>query len=282
MITKMFSSIKTKTALIFLVLFITGCTTAKKPIEFDFERGFYRNGDFQRLNYVGINITRDEKVYPYSFGDFGNSSNSVDVILVNDLDEDNEIDILLKLTSCGANCSGIYQILYYDPDNNEYIGTDYLSRSEITPITDPNGTIFVTRNYPFMTIFSNPVSGIGPIQILKYQDHSFQDITKEYPQIVEEDTKYWVAWMNNTNIEFSAEYARLTGKQNYQEREIFNEENEASIRYLSLISYVADMCLIDKCEEGFEMINTYCAKEDSSNTECYKRIEEYLNIALGS
>ena len=260
----MILTVKTKLSLIFLVLLTVGCAPTKKPIEFEFETSYINYGYYQGFNYSGINIIRDEKVYNYSFGDFKEFANSVEVMMVNDLDDDNEIDILMKLTACGANCSGNYQILFYDPNSEKYVSTEPLARGKLEPIDyrdiDSSKKIYFTRDDTFISIFSKPITGIGPIQILIYQDKRFQDITEEYPQIIEADARYWEARIKNVDIDMTEEYAKITGLQNYRKREIYDYENESRLRTLYLVSYISDMCLLDKCEKGWDMLNNYCAE----------------------
>ena len=275
---------KTKVSLMFLVFLIVGCTPTKKPVEFEFEKSYINYGYYQGFNFSGINIIRDEKTYNYSFGDFKEFANSVEVIMVNDLDDDNEIDILVKLSACGANCSGQHQILFYDPNSDNYVSTEPLAREKIEPIDyrtgDSSKKIYVTRDDDFISIFSKPVTGIGPIQILKYQDRRFQDITKEYPQIIEEDAKYWEARIRNVDFDMAEEYTKITGIQNYKQREIYDLENESRLHVLYLLSYISDMCSIEKCEDGWETFRNYCSEEESFDLEACNRFEENIKLAF--
>ena len=279
---KKIQTAKLKTPFIFLVLLlIVGCTPTKQPVEFEFEKTVYDHNYFQRLNYSGINITRGEKTYHYSFGDFKDFRNGAEVIMVNDLDDDHEIDIWVRLTACGANCSQVDQILFYDPDSDNYASTEPLSRGKIELINYQNGDsskkIFVTQDESFIYIFSKPVTGIGPIQIFEYKDKRFQDITIEYPQIVEEDAKYWEARLKNVDVDLDEEYSKLTGIQRHTTKEILDENNEMALQTLYLVSYIADMCLIEKCEKGWELLYSNCAEE---NMESCKRYEESIKLAL--
>lgn len=279
MMIKMILTIKTKLALVFFALLIVGCAPTKKPIEFEFERSYINDGYYQALNYSGIKIIRDEKVYNYSFGDFKDFANSVEAIIVNDLDDDNEIDILLKLSACGANCSGNYQILFYDPNSDQYISTKPLARETLETLdyskSDSSKNVYVTRDDDFISIFYEPIAGIGPIQILIYKDKRFQDITNEYPQIVEEDAKYWEARIKNTDIDMTEEYSKITGIQNYRK-----SKQDERLQILYLASYISDVCLLDKCEQGWAMLNNHCRENQSMDIEACKRLEESIKLAL--
>jgi hypothetical protein len=280
----MISTSRIKVLLIFLALYVVGCVPTKRPIEFEFEKSYIDVGYFQGFNYTGINIFRDGKSYNYSFGDFKDFANSIEVIEVNDLDGDNEIDLLLKLSACGANCSGNYQVLYYDPELDKYISTEPLARSKITPIAYPDGNsskkLYVTREESLISKFSNPISSIGPIQILEYKDNKFHDITKDYNQIVEEDAAYWEARIRNIDIYMTEEYKKFTGIQKFQKREIYDSENESSLHVLYYVSYISDMCLIEKCDTGWDTYNKYCAEDKYLSTETCKRLEESIKLAL--
>jgi hypothetical protein len=280
----MISNSRIKVLFIFLALYVVSCTPTKKPIEFEFEKSYIDVGYYQGFNYAGINIFRNGKSYNYSFGDFKDFANSIEVIEVNDLDGDNEIDLLLKLSACGANCSGHYQVLYYDPELDKYISTEPLARSKITPIDYRNGNsskkLYVTREDSLISKFSNPISSIGPIQILEYTDNRFHDITNEYIQIVEEDAAYWEARIRNVDIYMTEEYTKFTGIRNFKEREVYDTENESSLHVLYYVSYVSDMCLIEKCEKGWDTYNKYCAEDKYLSTETCKRFEESIKLAL--
>ena len=76
------------------------------------------------------------------------------------------------------------------------------------------------------------------------------------------------------------EYTKITGIQNYRKREIHDDKNEASLRILYFVSYISDMCLLEKCEQGWDFLyNNYCA-ENKYDMETCKMFEENIILAL--
>lgn len=202
------------------------------------------NGFMQELSAHTTIIHND----PYGFTAIGGGS-----ILLWDYEKDHRPEVIFDITI--ANCCTTMFVAYYDSDLQQYATTNLLVRSlspQIVDIDQGGQLEFVTRN----ELFNFFAGGLGsneslsPIQIYRYQNKSIEDVSHEYPHLVEQDALFWLAIAQNQDVQVSGDYLALMGD---------NEELWRGWQGERLIfaTYLADMVVLGRGAEGCATVNHY-------------------------
>ena len=162
---------------------------------------------------------------------------------VRDLDRDGEPEVLLDLYSGGAHCCSstrLYHLvagsLPYDVSTHDWGNAGYRLED-----LDGDGRLeFVTADDAFSYAFTSYAASRRPPKFLRYEGGELVDVTKKYPGRIEADAEeIWKAF---------AEAAP-------------SDSNGDAIRGLAA-AYVADLCLLDRCADGWNRLRAAYDKPD--------------------
>lgn len=112
-----------------------------------------------------------------------------------DLEHDGQPDVVLGLYSGGAHCCTIEQIFSYDPGTMTYAETERDFGDPLVNIADiaHNGRYeLLTADDSFAYEFTAYVFSGLPIEIFKFSDRKFVDVTRNYPELITKDAAVWL------------------------------------------------------------------------------------------
>ncbi|MGF1538804.1 MAG: hypothetical protein ACFB4J_20270 [Elainellaceae cyanobacterium] len=154
---------------------------------------------------------------------------------VQDLDQDGEPEVLIDFYSGGAHCCWFSQIYRYRADQNDYVVQEhYWGNSGSPQVSDLEGDgqpEFVSYDDRFAYQFAAYANSGLPLQIWRYDDGAFLDVTRQYPERVY-DSAYQL-W------------------QQYQ-----SARNRGSEVKGYLAAYLATKHLLDQGEDGWQRVQT--------------------------
>jgi hypothetical protein len=113
-----------------------------------------------------------------------------------DLEHDGQPDVVLDLYSGGAHCCSIEQIFSFDPGTMTYAETqrDFGDPGERIVDLSHNGRYeFLTADDSFAYEFTDFAASGLPIEILKFSDRRFVNVTRKYPKLIQKDAKRWLS-----------------------------------------------------------------------------------------
>jgi hypothetical protein len=157
-----------------------------------------------------------------------------------DFDNDGETEYLVSAYSVGNTLYVSILAIDYNNSKDEYkifdeVGFRVTSIDKWDDI-EKDGVpeiIASDETFHYESGGSGADSAFSPIKILRYDGHEFISTTKEYPDLVEQDAKYWLEAIDNNawgQGQFLSIYA----------------------------SYLADMYLLGKKEEGIRVFSELC------------------------
>lgn len=176
-----------------------------------------------------------------------------------DLDQDNNREISLSLSSRGAHCCSYTLIYTYNPANDSYSQLqidwgNFPSSGKLEDI-DENGTLeFIARDDRFSGEFAGYAGSFRPIQIWQYRDGKMLNVTRNYPKIVYNDAyQFWQFY--NTEL-------RLQPKANQRQiQSVF-------------AAYLANKYLLNQQEDGWKRIRQLYNFSDRE--QYFTRLEKFL------
>ena len=215
-----------------------------------------------------LQIIREGKSYEFSIKslvDDISASPFGRIEIVSDLDLDGEPEVVLDITTEGAYCCTIFVVLYFDETNQQYqISNQLIKNWGLTPqlvdVDEDNKPEFVTRNYDFIWL-TTPTASISPIQLFRFEAGQIVDLTNEYPHFVEQDAQLWLAILRNQEPELDENYLQLP---HVEMEYLFTEERlqaEEIKQQIIIPTYLADMYLLGRFDEGWENVDGFCQNE---------------------
>ncbi len=179
-----------------------------------------------------------------------------------DLDQDNNREIAISLSSRGAHCCSYTLIYTYNSANDSYnrLQVDwgnFPSAGKLEDI-DENSTLeFIARDDRFSGEFAGYAGSFRPIQIWQYRNGKMLDVTRNYPKIVYNDAyQFWQFY--NTEL-------RLQPKANQQQiQSVF-------------AAYLANKYLLNQQEDGWKRIRQLYNFSDRQ--QYFTRLEKFLKQA---
>lgn len=122
-------------------------------------------------------------------GDLGPRQSALRVL---DLESDGHPDVVLGLFSGGAHCCFIDQVFSFDPGTMTYTKTERNFQNSGAAIEHLGGRyVFVSANNNFAYEYSSFAFSGLPIQIFKFANHSFLDVTRNHPSLIKPDAALW-------------------------------------------------------------------------------------------
>lgn len=276
---------------LFIGVLLSACAgTPKTPetITFEFVYDQSDSSPDDELSFSAIRISRQAgKDFEVIIGDQKGGYDHVEGITVKDLDGDGENEIAINAKRCAENCVVDFQIIYYDKKAERYAATEVLSRVasivKKVQINEKGQSEFFTRNEEYTHSQGGTAEDmfIGPLQFFRFEDQTLVDVSRDYPEFVAEDAKYWLAlidveyWLAiSTDAEenFTQGYTGITG--NDKQRLLGAPDYEDRVKDLFLTAYLADMYMIGQGDYGWEEFNSYCRYEYCQQRTPIKRVLE--------
>lgn len=146
----------------------------------------------------GGTVLYDEPVVSKQCGMFcapGTTSGPGTSVHVVDLEHDGQPDVVLDLYSGGAHCCYIEQIFSFDPGTMTYAKTQRYFGDPGEQIVDlhHNGRFeFLTADDSFAYEFTDFAASGLPIEILRFSDQHFFNVTRQYPKLIARDAALWM------------------------------------------------------------------------------------------
>ena len=104
-------------------------------------------------------------------------------------------NVVLDLYTGGAHCCAVEQVFYFDASTKKYVKVE-------RDFGDPGARLeklgaggsddFVTANDAFAYEFTDFAASGLPIEILKFTNHSFQNVTRSFPTLISTDASQWL------------------------------------------------------------------------------------------
>lgn len=186
---------------------------------------------------------------------------SAKITAVQDQDQDGFAEIILEVTGRGMRCCDYVVVLYRTQDVKQYRPTNYIERERRPQVIDLDGDgklEFVTLNTPYNALMGGMgVDPLSPLQVFRYDNEAIVDVTNQYPELVEEDANFWLSTVRRETLEVSDIYFQLT----YHESEFWLGDIGGVERW-ALYAYLADMIMLDKGEEGCQIVQEYYQEEN--------------------
>lgn len=190
-----------------------------------------------------------------------NRISSADVVWYGDLDNDGEIEVIVSILDLGSYLSEMVRVYRYDPMLDDYYVADEMGGDapviESYEDLDQDGKLeLISGNFGFCFQCSHATRVFTTITVLQFQQGKFMDVTKEFPELVEEDAANFLDMVKNPD---------------YHPGE-----------FMIIASYLYDMYRIGKMEQALTVYDQICVPEmlpsdltcDEFKTEIIKIIEE--------
>lgn len=151
-----------------------------------------------------------------------------------DFDNDGELEYLVSVSGRGAIAYEAIFAIDYDKKKDEYRIFDEIGFRNSTSWNDIESDgipEIIAKDEHYISRFSATV--FAPLKIFHYDGEKFIGVTQTYPDLIEEDVKHWLEMINNDawgQGQFDSIYA----------------------------SYLADMYLLDKKDEGIKVFLELC------------------------
>lgn len=228
---------------------------------------------------VYLQLTRDEKdMYRFPINDRSTlKPSNVSIVAVRDLDKNGEFEVILEILTPGSNCCSILTIVYFNQNLKLYESSNKLTKAwSIAPrmvdIDEDNIPEFVTRdsNYPWL---APPAFAVSPIQIFRFVEDELIDVTIEYPDLIKQDAILWLNAAQGEIADLSDDYLKVSQENPEYWAHAFGEGKE----FIALSAYLADMYLLGKESEGWDIVGTVC-----NDIVCKQYFENLRNEFPGS
>ncbi|MFT3894115.1 MAG: hypothetical protein QM730_20990 [Anaerolineales bacterium] len=159
-----------------------------------------------------------------------------------DLDSDGEIEYLVAVYGRGARPSCSVLAVDYDAQKNEYrifdsIDGQCVISTDWNDIDNDGNPEIIGRdeNFHYLAGGAGADRAFSPIWIMHYDGKKFTSVTKQYPDLIEQDANKWLEAVDNDTW----------GQGQYQS---------------VYASYLADMYLLGKEDEGVQVFLDLCSK----------------------
>jgi hypothetical protein len=159
------------------------------------------SGTYPTFSHERLTIRRAGKVYysaPVVGMVCGRECDPVGVSLVN-LEGAGRSDVLVELFTGGAHCCTVAQVFAYDPGTMTYTKSQHDFGDpgyRLSSLTHDGVDEFVTADDWFAYAFTDFAASGLPIQILRFSDGHFPNITRSYPTLVGKDAAGWLKAFN--------------------------------------------------------------------------------------
>ncbi len=191
---------------------------------------------------------QDSKIpnLPQTYGENLNV-NDVNMEWIGDIDADGDLEYIVELVFCGAYCSSEVQIIHYDSAMDGYRVFDkfsgYGTENYLDADNDGNPEIF-SQDYDYQSKIGGATATrwLSPIKIYQYkvQEQKFEVVTSKYPDLVMKDAESFLEGSKSTHYDSST-----------------NADFSAN-NFIRLASYLYDMYLLGKQDEGIKIFNDVC------------------------
>lgn len=109
-----------------------------------------------------------------------------------DLESNGAPDVVLGLFSGGAHCCSIDQVFSYDPGTMTYTKSEWNFSNAGAALRRVDGRyVFVSANNAFYYEYSSFAGSGAPIQIFRFSNGNFRDVTRSYPALIRPDAALW-------------------------------------------------------------------------------------------
>lgn len=111
------------------------------------------------------------------------------------LENNGHLDVVLDLYSGGAHCCSIEQVFSHSGSSGSFKKTE-------RNFGDPGATLkrlgssrqqyFLTADDRFAYAFTDYAASGMPVQVFKFSNHAFVDVTRNYPALIASDAAFWL------------------------------------------------------------------------------------------
>jgi hypothetical protein len=104
------------------------------------------------------------------------------------------LDVVLDLYSGGAHCCTVEQVFSPKGSSGAYRSTEYDFGDpgvRLLPLGQGGSDVFLSADDSFAYAFTDYAASAMPIEILSFYAHSFHNVTKSFPRLIETDAKQW-------------------------------------------------------------------------------------------
>ena len=116
-----------------------------------------------------------------------------------DLDGSSEPDVVLGLFTGGANCCFIDQVFSFDPATKTYVRSQHNFLNAGAALTKLDGHWVLRSGDSRITEagFTDTADSGTPIQIWRFANRTFTDVTRRYPNLIRADAAKWLRLFNH-------------------------------------------------------------------------------------
>jgi hypothetical protein len=125
---------------------------------------------------------------------FPTEGKSTPPLRVVDLDGDGEPEVVYSAFTGGAHCCSVAQVYRLAPDQASYDAVDrsFGDGGFLLRDIERDGRIeFASDDDRFAYVFTAYVASGRPLQILRFRNGGFSDVTSSYPALIRRDAKFW-------------------------------------------------------------------------------------------
>jgi hypothetical protein len=154
-------------------------------------------------------------------------------VTARDLDGDGEPEVLLDLYSGGAHCCWYTEAYRYASSTGSYVRATRVWGNTDYRLADLDGDglpEFASSDDRFAYIFTDFADSAFPVQIWRFRNGAFRDVTRRFPALIRHDARR--DW-----------------------RSAFTKQRRAENRGL-LAAWAADQCLLRHCKPAFRQLET--------------------------
>jgi hypothetical protein len=195
-----------------------------------------------------LEISRNGKTYEVqlvqNFDNTNPNQGSVKITIqwAGNLDQDIEIEYIVEIKFCEAYCYNKIELIDYSSEKDEYQVLDSTERYFSVVYDDldnDNNPEIITRDYDFHFAvggIERLTRGLAPIKILHYDytQIEFTTVTNQFPDLVEKDADYFIKHVPT--------------------------DYPGGVGGFELASYLYDMYILGKQNEGIRQFNETCLK----------------------
>ncbi|MBV8081951.1 MAG: hypothetical protein JOY86_03115 [Candidatus Eremiobacteraeota bacterium] len=203
-----------------------------------------------RFGPVSLRIARNGVGHDYGRITMSDGSNfaSVNGPFIIDLDDDGQLELVFTALSPGASCCGFSLVYAYDQALGRYrrfekMWGKYTNSGELIRVPGSRGVEFLSHDEDYADENEVPYPDllISPLQLWKFSDGLFVDVTRSYPKLVAQDA--WEAWETMIHPGES------------------RREDAVAIRQAACGQYLADKYMLGEGEDGWRVVEARCPDE---------------------
>ncbi|MEM7335805.1 MAG: hypothetical protein AAF490_27250 [Chloroflexota bacterium] len=186
---------------------------------------------------------------------------SVILLTLEDIDSNGEIEAVFDTDTYGSHCCNHIFVVYYDSETETYVSSSIITQYwrnylEMIDLEEDGHPEFVTTNTVFYAIQPNCCGAeqFSPIQIFRFDMNQLNDVTTDYPDLLEADAAFWWAILSHENRTLPPNYTSLTGNNEDAIQYWITEGSIWGVHHHVVSAFMANMVRLDRSEEACQML----------------------------